>query len=75
MANVICFQPAAAAKQERQKENALIQQVMDLVKEMNRDEIAEMVDAIENNDQGRYLAVTNPVIARKVIREINTKSI
>lgn len=73
MTKVISFQNAAAVKQEAKELDAMKSHILGLISEMTQAEIVEMHDAIERNDQEKYFAITNPVIARRVIREINTK--
>jgi uncharacterized protein YjgD (DUF1641 family) len=71
MAKVLSFQNAAAKKEEESKVEAMKQHILELMKEMTQEEMVGLLDAIENNNQEKYFAITEPVIKRKIIREFN----
>jgi hypothetical protein len=76
MEKVIDFQAAVTSKhqekQEAQELEGLKEHFLGLISRMTQAEVIDLIDAIQRNDQDKYLAITNPVIIRKAIREFNT---
>lgn len=61
-------------REEAQELDALKANFLDLISGMNQVEVIELIDAIKNHDQAKYLELTTPVIIRKAIRLVNRNS-